>query len=158
MVGVTQQTVSGLIGRGVLKPGDSLRTWILGYATHMRSVAAGCGGDQSGELTAARTREALRKTELLEIQIAREIKALLPAAEIEQDLQRLVVMARTKCDEAAARILDDVRARGVEIDDDVVTGPIRSALMDLAAYRPCPGSDVVARDDGLAPAGSGVDA
>ncbi len=38
LVGVTQPTVSGLVSKGVLLPGQSAREWLHRYLTHLREA------------------------------------------------------------------------------------------------------------------------
>lgn len=70
LVGISQQAVSEMLQRGVIKPGDSVGVWIIDYVANLREQAAGRGSD--GRLADARTRLAeeqqikLRRHNLIE--------------------------------------------------------------------------------------------
>lgn len=66
LVGVSQQAVSDLLARGVIRQGDTARTWLLAYCEHLRTVAA--GRDPDGELATARTRVANATAQRIEMQ------------------------------------------------------------------------------------------
>lgn len=38
LVGISQQAVSNLVGRGVLKPGQTAQHWLDRYLSHLRQV------------------------------------------------------------------------------------------------------------------------
>lgn len=56
VVGISQKSVSDLITRGVIQPGEPVASWLLGYTSHLREQAAGRGAD--GKLADARTKVA----------------------------------------------------------------------------------------------------
>ncbi|MBS3996605.1 MAG: hypothetical protein KGZ67_04610 [Hydrogenophaga sp.] len=83
-IGVTQQAVSDMVGRGVLHPGQSLKEWMRAYCNHMRGVAAGRGSDaelarERAELTRINSQRARLKLEMEQGESA-------PIAAIEQVL------------------------------------------------------------------------
>jgi len=59
MVGITQQTASGLISRGVLVEGETAGAWLKSYTSHLREMAAGRA--TSGDLDLATERARLAK-------------------------------------------------------------------------------------------------
>lgn len=69
LVGITQPAVSDLLTRGVLKPNDSLRTWLLAYTKQLREQAAGRGAD--GELAANRAALTHTNNEMAQIKLKR---------------------------------------------------------------------------------------
>jgi phage terminase Nu1 subunit (DNA packaging protein) len=54
LVGISQQAVSDLLARTVIKPGDTAGQWLLDYTAHLREQAAGRGAD--GKLADQRAR------------------------------------------------------------------------------------------------------
>ena len=54
LVGVSQQAVSDLVSRGVLRMGQPAQAWLHAYTAHLREQAAGRGAD--GELARERAR------------------------------------------------------------------------------------------------------
>ena len=72
LVGISQQSVSDLIQRGVLAPNQTAGQWLLAYCEHLREVATGRGAD--GELAFQRTELARVARERNEIQLAKDRK------------------------------------------------------------------------------------
>lgn len=70
LVGIGQSAVSGLLERGVIKPGESVALWLLDYSGHLREQAAGRGAD--GELAHQRSELARVSRERAEIKLAVE--------------------------------------------------------------------------------------
>lgn len=83
-IGVTQQAVSDMVGRGVLHPGQSLKEWTRAYCNHMRGVAAGRGSD--AELAKERAELTRVNRERAQIKLALELGESAPVAAIEQVL------------------------------------------------------------------------
>jgi terminase small subunit / prophage DNA-packing protein len=83
-IGVTQQAVSDLVGRGVLQRGQSLREWTLAYCNHMRGVASGRGSD--GDLARERAELTRVTRERAQIKLALELGESAPVSAIEQVL------------------------------------------------------------------------
>lgn len=143
LVGISQQAVSDLMFRGVLKDGDPVGRWLLDYCEHMRGVAAGRGGDDGVELTAARARLAKEQADKIAMQNAVTRGELAPAPLLEYTLAR----TGTK----VTRILDTIpgllRRRLPQLGaDDVaaVAAVIAKARSAVAAMRLV---DVGAEDD-----------
>jgi phage terminase Nu1 subunit (DNA packaging protein) len=65
LVGISQQAVSDLLSREVIRAGDAGRAWLLAYCEHLRTVAA--GRDPDGELSVERARVARATAEKLEM-------------------------------------------------------------------------------------------
>lgn len=83
-IGVTQQAVSDMVGRGVLQQGKSLKEWTRAYCNHMRGIASGRGSDaelarERAELTRINAQRAQLKLEIEQGESA-------PIAAIEQVL------------------------------------------------------------------------
>lgn len=84
LVGVSQQAVSDLLARTVIKPGQTTGQWLLDYTAHLREQAAGRGAD--GELAFQRSELARVSRERAEIKLALERREYAPVALIEQVL------------------------------------------------------------------------
>lgn len=84
LIGVSQQAVSDLLSRAVIKPGESAGQWLLCYTAHLREQAAGRGAD--GELAFQRSELARVSRERAEIKLALERREYAPVALIEQVL------------------------------------------------------------------------
>lgn len=87
LVGITQQTVSDLVRRGVLIEGETAGEWLLAYCDHLREVAAGRGGaDGVVNLVAERARLARAQALKVEMHNAERRGLLAPTALLEQVL------------------------------------------------------------------------
>ena len=82
LVGISQQSVSDLIQRGVLAPNQTAGQWLLAYCEHLREVATGRGAD--GELAFQRTELARVARERNEIQLAKDRKEFAAVALLNQ--------------------------------------------------------------------------
>lgn len=79
LVGVSQQAISKQIEKGVLKPGASLRAWLLDYCERLREEAGGRGGDSQLNLTKQRAEESMVKTAMMRLEYNKQIGELVPA-------------------------------------------------------------------------------
>ena len=82
LVGISQPAVSDLLARGVLGKGQTARTWLLAYTSHLREQAAGRGAD--GELAANRAAESASRNELLQMKLKKARGEYAAVALIEQ--------------------------------------------------------------------------
>ena len=64
LVGVSQQSISKQLDKGVLHSGQTLGEWLIRYCKRLRDEAAGRGGSQQESLAIAKTEEANVKTAL----------------------------------------------------------------------------------------------
>lgn len=81
LVGISQQAVSDLMGRDILKPDGTPAQWLLAYCAHLREQAAGRGAD--GELAFQRAEQARVARERNEIALARDRRIYASVALIE---------------------------------------------------------------------------
>ena len=81
LVGLSQKSVSDLISRGVIQPGESAASWLLGYTSHLREQAAGRGAD--GKLADARTKVAQEQHIKLERENRKAAGELVPVELLE---------------------------------------------------------------------------
>lgn len=72
LVGVTQQAVSALIGRGVLIAGDTAGQWLLDYCENLREQAAGRAS--MGDLDLVQERARLAKEQADKVAMANQIE------------------------------------------------------------------------------------
>lgn len=80
-IGVTQQAVSDMVGRGVLQPGQTFKEWTRAYCNHMRGVASGRGSD--AELAKERAHATRVARERNEIKLAVDLGQFAPATGLE---------------------------------------------------------------------------
>lgn len=132
LVGVSQQAVGDMVGRGVLSTGENGAAWLHSYCSHLREVAA--GRLASGDLDLATERAALARAqrERIEMQNAQTRGELAPVILIEEVL--------TKAASKTAGILDAipgmVRRRVPRLtaeDIDMISGEVARARNMVAA-------------------------
>lgn len=90
LVGISQQAVGKLVGRGVLDTAAPGGQVLLAYCSHLREQAAGRAGDGEGELDLVTERAGLAKAqrERIEMQNAVTRGELAPVALIEEVLSK----------------------------------------------------------------------
>jgi terminase small subunit / prophage DNA-packing protein len=88
LVGISQQAVSDLMSRGVIKPGDAARDWLMGYCSNLREQAAGRMAVGELDLVSERARESKERADKLAMQNAVTRDELAPVHVIEQVLSR----------------------------------------------------------------------
>lgn len=83
LVGVTQQAISALVGRGVLTAGDTAGQWLRDYCENLREQAAGRAS--MGDLDLVQERARLAKEQADKVAMANQIerKELAPVTVLE---------------------------------------------------------------------------
>lgn len=100
LIGVTQQAVSEMMGRGVMSSGMTMRSALMAYTNHIRLMAAGRDGDL------ARERAELTRVqrERQEIKLALERAEAAPVVVIEQVLATIGRLVSGKLEPLAGQI------------------------------------------------------
>lgn len=88
LVGMSQQAVSDLMSRGVIKPGDAVSCWLIKYCQHLREQAAGRMASGELDLASERARESKERADKLAMQNAVTRCELAPVHVIEEVLSR----------------------------------------------------------------------
>jgi phage terminase Nu1 subunit (DNA packaging protein) len=88
IIGVSEPAVSGLSKRGVIRDGQSVGEWIIGYCAHLREVAAGRAAAGDLDLASERARLARAQAEKVEMQNAQTRRDLAPVYLIEEVLAK----------------------------------------------------------------------
>ena len=96
LVGISQPAVSDMQSRGVLRPGDTARVWLLAYCEHLRQVAA--GRDPDGELSTERARLARETADKVAMANALTRRELAPVATLEVVLADVARQVATRLD------------------------------------------------------------
>lgn len=89
LVGISQQAVSELLARGVIKHGAAAGEWLKDYCSHIREVAAGRAA--AGDLDLAGERARLAKEQADKIAMQNEVsrRELAPVTLIEEVLAKV---------------------------------------------------------------------
>ena len=102
LVGISQPAVAELVRRGIIEAGAPAGTWLLAYCQHIRLMAAGRGGEGTGELVRERARLAAEQADKIAMQNAVARGELAPAHLLEQVL--------AKAGARAGRLLETIPA------------------------------------------------
>jgi terminase small subunit / prophage DNA-packing protein len=114
LVGVSQQAVSEMLQRGVLRDGDTASAWLVGYCAHLRTVAS--GRDVDSELSSQRTRVARETADKLALENAVSRREFAPIALLESVLADVARQVSIRLDSLAPLIkrrLPDLPAAAV---------------------------------------------
>lgn len=130
---VSQQSISKQYKKGVLHSGGTYHEWLLQYTEHLRNEAAGRGGDSQQLLTLARIEESREKTAAMRLSRLKDSETILDKEDTLQLLTGLATQIRTHMYSAEDEIVDDLISQyKIELDEDVIRNPIRSALGHIA--------------------------
>ncbi|MES9830511.1 MAG: hypothetical protein ABW201_19835 [Candidatus Thiodiazotropha sp.] len=133
LVGISQQAVSKLATKKVVPKTGSYREWLLAYAAALRATAG--GREEEARLTAARIREASASAALKELNFHRQAENLIEVAALEPLLISWAARARSAVQAAEAKIIEGLESKhGLELDGELISGPLRSALKTIADY------------------------
>lgn len=104
LIGVSQQTVSQYIHKGVLEPGASALEWVHAYTARLRDQAS--GRDEDGDL--ARERGALAKAQRIgqDIRNRREQSEFAPRVLLEDVLRLVSAGVAERMGDLAARVFE----------------------------------------------------
>ena len=97
-----------LRGLGIDWPVDSIDSVRVAYIRDLREKAAGRGGDDQGELTRARTRDALASAKIREIQFFESTGQLVSVEELEPLLESWATMARSEFINGMNKVVADI--------------------------------------------------
>lgn len=116
VIGVSQQTVSDLIARGVLSAGGSVGDWVLSYCSHLREVAARRATAQGLDLTTERVR--LVREQATRVRLANQAKRreLAPV----ETLERILTEVGTQVALIFAPLPDAIAHRVPQLDPDSI--------------------------------------
>lgn len=134
-LGITQQQVSDLQRRNVLEKGCTIDKARKDYLEHLRSVAAGRGGDAQFRLTEQRARQAEADAQLKELQYWREVGALVAVDELEPLLSGWATSARAEVENAVDRAITGIESEhGIKVDRAKVEELMGSAFNAIADF------------------------
>lgn len=129
LVGASQQAISKQVEKGVLIPGQTHAEWLKVYVSHLREEAAGRGGDHQAQLTMARIEESRENAAEKKQRRLTAAQALLVRDEVEAAILELPRYIQSSVLSAGDTIIEAIESRySIELDDEIVTKPLRSAL------------------------------
>ncbi|MCL2829409.1 MAG: hypothetical protein FWD77_01575 [Betaproteobacteria bacterium] len=105
----------------------------IAYIRHLRSMAAGRGGENQVRLTEAKTRESELKGDQIEMNMAREAGKLIPVIEMESVWQAMVISARAELLAMGTKLRADLRQSfNIEVPPEMIETYIYASLEHLA--------------------------
>lgn len=127
LVGISQQMVSDLVSRSILKAGQPAAVWLHAYCSHLREVAAGRIGQGGGDLVAERARLAAEQADKIAMQNAVTRRELAPTYLLEEIL--------AGAGARAAQILDAIPAAIRRRNQNLTAADIESISVEVAKAR-----------------------
>jgi phage terminase Nu1 subunit (DNA packaging protein) len=146
LVGISQQTVSELLMRGVLVQGASAGEWLRSYTSHLREMAAGRAASGDLDLAGERARLAKAQADRVEMQNAVTRGELAPVVWMEE----ILCKAASKIAGIFDAIPGMVRRRVPQLtadDIDLIAGEIAKARNAVAAMSLADINDSAPADD-----------
>jgi transcriptional regulator with XRE-family HTH domain len=133
LVGISQQAVSKLVFKGVIPKAGTYREWLQAYTSSLRTTAS--GREEEASLTASRIREADASAALKELNFHKQAENLVEVAALEPLLASWAARGRSAVQAAEAKIIEGLESKyGLELDEQLVMEPLRSALKTIANY------------------------
>ena len=111
MVGSSQQAISKMVEKGVLRRGATTGEWLLQYCERLREISAGRGGESQGDLTEAKIEEAIVKTALGRLQYHERLGNLIHKDEAHSLLSEWAAFASREFRQGAERLILDVHSQ-----------------------------------------------
>jgi phage terminase Nu1 subunit (DNA packaging protein) len=133
LIGVSEAAVSGMISRGVIKIGQPLGEWLIGYCTHIREQAAGRAA--KGDLDLATERAALAREQRVRIELQNAVtrREQGPIEAMEDGLADLLAKVGKQLDTIPAKLR--IASDKLTADDlDIVSSVIASVRNEIACW------------------------
>lgn len=131
-VGVSQQAISQLKGKGVLPDNGTYADWLYAYVDRLRTEAS--GREQDERLSAVRIRDTEMAANLKEIEFLKQLKQIIFVADLSPMLTALMGAIQFNVMAAQEQIIEAIESRySIKLDDDDVGKPLRTALESVAS-------------------------
>jgi phage terminase Nu1 subunit (DNA packaging protein) len=133
LIGVSEAAVSGMLNRGVIKIGQTLGEWLIGYCTHIREQAAGRAA--KGDLDLATERAALAREQRIKIEMQNAVtrREQGPIDAMEIGLADLLAKVGKQLDTIPAKLR--VASDKLTADDlDIVSSVIAGVRNEIAGW------------------------
>lgn len=111
LVGSSQQAISKMVEKGVLRRGATTGEWLLQYSERLREIAGGRGGDSQADLTKAKTEEAEVKAALGRLQYHEKLGNIIDNEEARAFLTEWAGYANREFRQGIERLLLDVESQ-----------------------------------------------
>ncbi len=132
MVGVSQQAISQLKGKGVLHDGGTFADWLGAYLERLRNEAS--GREQDTRLSDARIRETEMNAGLKEIELYDKLKKIVWVDDLAPLLNDFFSSVQFNVMAAQERIIEAIESKhSITVDDDDIGKPLRAALESVSS-------------------------
>jgi hypothetical protein len=127
MVGVSQQAISQLKGKGVLLEDGTFGEWHLAYLDRLRSEAA--GREQDSRLSDVRIRETEMSANLKELEYLKQLGKIIMVEDLSPLMTSFCSTVQFNVMAAQERIIEAIESKhSITVDDDDIGKPLRTAL------------------------------
>ena len=129
LVGITHQSVSNMVGRGVLAPNMALRDMLIAYCARLREEAAGRNLPTQERLNEARIRDLTISADAKEQEFWVRSRQLVIAEDVERLMAAWASRAANEMRFATERIIEAVEsAHGVTLEQELIDGCVKPAF------------------------------
>jgi phage terminase Nu1 subunit (DNA packaging protein) len=133
LVGTSKQAVQKHAAKIGLKKGGTYADWLRIYCEHLRTEAAGRGGESMNDLTKQRILESEQKTLAMMLDNQEKLGALVSVEDVSTVFDEFSGSVPTAINSAAESILAAIESKySIQLDDELVHGPIRAAADRVA--------------------------
>lgn len=130
LVGAQQPTINQRIKDGKLPATGTYRQWLTIYIDGLRDEASGRIDVSAQDV---RKRKELAQAMREELELSKEYKLIVPVDAVASDLAEVMKTIRSQILEAGNIAIQAIESEhAINIDDDIVLAPLRSALGNIA--------------------------
>lgn len=135
LVGISQQAASKHASDGNLRRDGSYAEWLRDYCDHLRTHAAGRGGEKQADLAAAKTEEAQVKAALGRLTYNEKLGLLVLAEEAAQAITNWAGYANREIRGAVERLRQALeKEHGITIDAATLSDVVEPAIERIGEF------------------------
>ena len=133
MVGCSAQAIQKQASKIGLNKGGTYAEWLRTYCEHLRTEAAGRGGESMNDLTRQRILESQQKTLAMTLDNQEKLGNLVSVEDMSSVFDEFTTAVPVSFNSAAETILAAIESKyAIPLDDELVHGPLRAAAERLA--------------------------
>ena len=134
LVGVSQPAIKGHVGK-VLRQGESLEQWVKTYCEHLRTEAAGRGGDDQASLTRSRIHSENVKAANGLLDYQAKLGNLVQASAAEEVLVEWADYTAREIDSCVEALVHEIESKhDISIDEETVNNLVGAAIGRIGGY------------------------
>lgn len=133
LVGTSKQAVQKHAAKIGLKKGGTYADWLRIYCEHLRTEAAGRGGESMQDLTRQRILESEQKTLAMMLDNQEKLGALVSVEDVSAVFDEFSGSVPTAINSAGESIQAAIESKhSITLDDEIVHGPLRATADRIA--------------------------